>query len=51
MPEHFPLLMSELERGTSSTVMQILKQRVARAIRRRRATVCDAEGGWPTLFP
>jgi putative transposase len=33
MPEHFHLLMSEPTRGTPSTVMQVLKQRVSRRIR------------------
>jgi len=32
MPEHFHLLMSEPEQGTPSTVMQVLKQRVARRL-------------------
>jgi putative transposase len=31
MPEHFHLLISEPERGNPSTVMQVLKQRFARA--------------------
>ncbi len=30
MPEHIHLLISEPERGTPSTVMQVLKQRYAR---------------------
>ena len=32
MPEHFHLLMSEPQQGTPSTVMQVLKQRVARRL-------------------
>jgi putative transposase len=32
MPEHFHLLISEPEVGTPSTVMQVLKQRTARAL-------------------
>jgi len=32
MPEHIHLLMSEPEVGTASTVMQVLKQRTARAL-------------------
>jgi REP element-mobilizing transposase RayT len=40
MPEHVHLLISEPERGTQSTVMQVLKQRFARRVlaelRRRR---------------
>ncbi|HJT70313.1 MAG TPA: transposase [Terriglobales bacterium] len=34
MPEHIHLIISEPERGTISTVMQVLKQRVARRILR-----------------
>ena len=34
MPEHFHLLISEPERGNPSTVMQVLKQRFARAVLR-----------------
>lgn len=34
MPEHFHLLITEPERGTQSTVMQVLKQRFARCILR-----------------
>jgi putative transposase len=36
MPEHFHLLIGEPERGTQSTVMQVLKQRLARTVLRRR---------------
>ncbi len=32
MPEHLHLMISEPERGTPSTVMQVLKQRFARAV-------------------
>ena len=35
MPEHIHLLISEPRVGTPSTVMQVLKQRVARALRRK----------------
>jgi putative transposase len=35
MPEHIHLLISEPKVGTPSTVMQVLKQRVSRAFRRR----------------
>jgi putative transposase len=35
MPEHFHLLMSEAKTGTPSTVMQVLKQRVSRKLRRK----------------
>ena len=36
MPEHIHLLISEPNVGNPSTVMQVLKQRVSRAMRRRR---------------
>jgi putative transposase len=37
MPEHFHLLISEPKIGTPSLVMQVLKQRVSRKLRRRSA--------------
>jgi putative transposase len=36
MPEHVHLLMGEPRRGTPTTVMQVLKQRVSRALHGRR---------------
>ena len=39
MPEHIHLLISEPNVGTPSTVMQVLKQRVSRALHRRRRRV------------
>jgi putative transposase len=36
MPEHIHLLISEPKIGTPSTVMQVLKQRVSQALRRKR---------------
>jgi putative transposase len=36
MPEHVHLLIGEPAKGTPSTVLQVLKQRVARRLRRRR---------------
>jgi putative transposase len=39
MPEHVHLLLSEPPRGTPSTVLQKLKLRVARKLRRRTASV------------
>jgi putative transposase len=36
MPEHIHLLISEPKIGTPSTVMQVLKQRVSRALRKTR---------------
>jgi putative transposase len=35
MPEHVHLLLSEPEKGTPSKVLQVLKQKVSRALRRR----------------
>ena len=35
MPEHVHLLISESAKGTPSTVMQVLKQRVSRRLRRK----------------
>ena len=44
MPEHFHLLLGEPKIGTPSTVMQILKQRVARTLRqKRRKRTCPAQ--------
>jgi len=42
MPEHVHLLIGEPERGTPSTVLQVLKQRVSREMRRRRRRVSTA---------
>jgi len=36
MPEHIHMLISEPRKGTPSTVMQVLKQRVSREMRRKR---------------
>src|SRR6202049_2344121 len=36
MPDHIHWLLSEPRRGTPSTVMQVLKQRVSRRLRRKR---------------
>ena len=36
MPEHIHLLISEPRVGTPSTVMQVLKQRVSRALRKKK---------------
>jgi len=40
MPEHVHLLMSESKQGTPSTVLQKLKLRVARRLRKRGKAVC-----------
>ena len=46
MPEHVHLLITEPETGTPGTVMQVLKQRVARAMRRRRRRKNAAQLGF-----
>jgi putative transposase len=38
MPEHIHLLVSEPAKGTPSTVIQVLKQRVSRRLRRKKRT-------------
>ncbi len=43
MPEHVHLLLSEPERGTPSTVLQKLKLRVARKMRKRKRSVCAGQ--------
>ena len=63
MPEHVHLLLSESERSNPSTVLQILKQRVSRALRARRhkiklgqlslpfaSTLCEAPAFWQRRF-
>lgn len=42
MPEHIHLLISEPAKGTPSTVMQVLKQRVSRQLRRKRRKTSSA---------
>jgi putative transposase len=45
MPKHFHLLISEPERGNPSTVVQVLKQRFARAVlRKQRKAKSPAQG-------
>jgi putative transposase len=46
MPEHIHLLISEPARGTPSTVMQVLKQRVSRRLRRKHRRVTPAQLGF-----
>lgn len=46
MPEHIHLLISEPARGTPSTVMQVLKQRVSRKLRRKRQRATPAQLGF-----
>jgi putative transposase len=43
MPDHVHLLVSEPRKGTPSTVLQVLKQRVLRGLRGKRRTVSDAQ--------
>jgi putative transposase len=43
MPEHVHLLMSEPQQGTPSAVLQKLKLRVARKLRKRRRPVCEGQ--------
>jgi putative transposase len=43
MPEHIHLLISEPAKGTPSTVMQVLKQRVSRRLRRKRPCANPAQ--------
>jgi putative transposase len=43
MPEHVHLLMSEPKQGTPSTVLQKLKLRVARKLRKRRRPMCEGQ--------
>jgi len=59
MPEHVHLLISEAKVGTPSTVLQVLKQRVSRELRRRKRRVprgqlslpfAPAEGSLPHFW-
>jgi putative transposase len=43
MPNHVHLLISEPAKGTPSTVMQVLKQRVSRRLRRKRQRGPDSQ--------
>lgn len=47
MPEHIHLLISEPERGTPATVMQVLKQRYARCVLKKKRDARQAEL-WPS---
>ncbi|HXY79312.1 MAG TPA: transposase [Candidatus Bathyarchaeia archaeon] len=46
MPEHIHLLMGEPKIGTPSTVMQVLKQRVSKQLRRRRRVAASQTRFW-----
>ena len=43
MPEHVHLLLSEPRKGTPSTVMQVLKQRVSRELRRKKRRILPGQ--------
>jgi len=43
MPEHVHLLISEPKKGTPSTVLQMLKQRVSQKMRRKSRNVCQKQ--------
>jgi putative transposase len=47
MPDHIHLLISEPERGTPSTVMQVVKQRYARSVLRREMRISVQSELWP----
>ena len=47
MPDHIHLLISEPERGTPSTVMQVLKQRYARHLLRKKRRKAGQGELWP----
>jgi REP element-mobilizing transposase RayT len=47
MPEHIHLLISEPERGTPSTVMQVVKQRFARRVLRKKKRSAGQGEFWP----
>ena len=47
MPDHIHLLVSEPERGTPSTVMQVLKQRYARGLLRKKRKKTGQGELWP----
>ena len=47
MPEHIHLLISEPERGTPSIVMQVVKQRFARRVLRRKRRSAAQRELWP----
>jgi putative transposase len=50
MPEHVHLLMSEPEKGTPSTVVQMLKQRVSRKMRKRKKSVASGQMAFSGFF-
>jgi putative transposase len=50
MPNHVHVLMSEPKKGTPSTVLQMLKQRVSRGMRKDKK-LATPKGQLPLLFP
>jgi len=48
MPEHVHLLLSEPAKGTPSTVLQMLKQRVSRKLRKKMSGCHMAQGSLPS---
>jgi putative transposase len=51
MPDHIHLLISEPEQGTPSTVMQVLKQRFARQVLRKKRCPAEQAVGGPSCAP
>jgi putative transposase len=49
MPEHVHLLISEPKKGTPSTVLQMLKQRVSQKLRKKLRDACEKK--LPLVFP
>ena len=47
MPDHVHLLISEPERGTQSTIMQVVKQRFARHMLGKKRTKAAQDELWP----
>ena len=43
MPEHAHLLISEPKKGTPSTVLQMLKQRVSQKLRAKKRNACEKQ--------
>jgi len=51
MPEHVHLLISEPTRGTPSTVLKMLKQRVSHRLRRKPRSASSAQESFPVAWP
>jgi putative transposase len=50
MPEHVHLLISEPPKGNPSKVLQVLKQKVSRAVGQRRRKSLTVQGSLPLVF-